>query len=141
MAINYLGPIVLVEDDDDDSDLFEEVFRVINVPNVVKLFKTAKDALDFLINTPDQPFIIISDINLPGMNGLELRAKIQKNERLRRKSIPFVFLSTNADRITVQEAYDLTVQGFFKKPSNFQEIHQMLKMIIDYWSLCRHPNN
>lgn len=141
MSVNHLGPIVLVEDDEDDSDMFIEVFRSLNIGNSIKLLKTGIEAYEFLIKTPDQPFLIFCDINLPAMNGFELRQKIQENERLRKKSIPFVFLSTTASPEAVNKAYDLTVQGFFKKPATFGEIENIFRMIIDYWKQCRHPNN
>lgn len=141
MPINTSGPIVLVEDDVDDSDLFIEIFHSLNVPNKITLFRKADKALDFIMKTSDQPFVIICDINLPGINGFELRERIQENEVLRKKSIPFLFLSTNASPETVNKAYDLTVQGYFKKPSSYEEIRSMFKMILDYWKICRHPNS
>jgi CheY-like chemotaxis protein len=57
-------------------------------------FDDGNAALNFLMKTEVEPFIILSDINMPKLNGIDLREKIHKNEQLRFKSIPFLFLST-----------------------------------------------
>ena len=85
--------------------------------------------------------IVIMDINMPEMDGLQLRQRINGEEHLRRKSIPFVFFSTAATNQQVALAYDLTVQGFFIKESNFTEAQASIKMILEYWSKSKHPNN
>ena len=135
------GIIVLVEDDSDDQELFKDTLTSLSIGNKVLIFSTGLDALDYLNTTTDQPFIIICDINLPRMNGLELREEIMSSEKLKRKSIPFIFFSTNASKTTIEKAYDLTVQGFFQKPVSVDELNRVLKMIVDYWSTCKHPNN
>src|SRR4051812_7501827 len=91
------GPIVLIEDDIDDQEFIIDAIQAIGVENEVKTFDNAQKAFDFLKSTPQQPFIIISDVNLPVMTGLELKHEIEKDEYLRSKCIPFIFLSTSAD--------------------------------------------
>lgn len=135
------GPIILVEDDTDDQDIMHDVLRSLNVPNALVVFKNGKEAEAYLRTTTEQPFLILCDINMPVMNGLELRAIIENDPFLRGKSIPFVFLSTTGNPITVRKAYDLTVQGFFQKKNNLAELTANLKMIIAYWHACLHPNN
>lgn len=133
-------PIILVEDDMDDQEFIIDALKLLEVPNEVRTFDNGQKALDFLKITDKQPFLIISDVNLPVMNGLQLKHEIQKNEYLRSKSIPFIFLSTSAESKAVKEAYDLNVQGFFVKEITYEGIHQQLKGIIQYWKSCRHPN-
>src|SRR5687768_2818899 len=91
------GPIILVEDDADDEDIFEEVLKELKVYNKIVWFINAKDAMEYLKATSEQPFIIFCDINLPGLSGIEMKRKIDADKELRRKSIPFVFYSTAAD--------------------------------------------
>jgi CheY-like chemotaxis protein len=74
------------------------------------------------------------------MDGLELRKEINENEFLRKKSIPFIFLTTTSNRTVIEQAYEMMVQGYFVKPNSIQEIKETIKMIIDYWKVCRHPN-
>ena len=135
------GPIIVVEDDSDDQELLKEVFEDIQISNQCIFFNTCHQVLAYLLITTDKPLIIISDINLPMMTGLQLRREINENEFLRRKSIPFIFLTTNSDKKTIQQAYEMMVQGYFVKPSNIREIKEMMKMIIDYWKICKHPNS
>lgn len=134
------GPIIIVDDDKDDHDILADVFRSLKIPNKVKFFERANDVLNYLRTTTDNPFIIICDINLPFMNGLELRREINNDTFLRKKSIPFVFLTTSPDQRAIDEAYDLMVQGFFIKKDTFDEIRDGMKMIVSYWLNCLHPN-
>ena len=135
------GPILLVEDDKDDQEIIKEVLHQINIPNKFICFANGQEVLDYLKTTADQPFLILCDVNMPVMDGLELRKSIDENEYLRRKSIPFVFLTTTAGGSAVKAAFDMSVQGFFEKGSNMQEIGTIIRLIYDYWQMCRHPNN
>jgi CheY-like chemotaxis protein len=133
------GPIIIIEDDADDQELMNEIFRELQIPNLVKFFNSCLQAFDYLLTTIEKPFLIISDINLPAMTGLELYKKIMSNDVLRVRTIPFIFLTTSSDSQTVAQAFEMPVQGFFVKPSSIHELKDMMKMIIDYWKICRHP--
>jgi len=85
------GPIVIIEDDPDDQEILKEVFDEPQVMNQLKFCKNCPDSLTFLKTTQEQPFLIISDVNLPVTSGIEMRKKINENEHLKKKSIPFVF--------------------------------------------------
>ena len=135
------GPIIIVEDDKDDQEVYEESIKGIGISNDIRFFDEAKSMLDYLINTEEQPFIIISDVNMPGMTGLELKKYIHEDPFLRTKGIPFVFISTNAGKMSVRHAHALSVQGYFEKPSNIEGVKQMLKKVFEYWALCKHINN
>ena len=134
------GPVIIIEDDTDDQEMLKEVFDDLGYPNHLHFFTTCLDARDYLMSTLEKPLIIISDINLPAMTGMQLRQEINNNDFLRRKSIPFVFLSTNPDKRIVQQAYELLVQGYFIKPPRMGELREMIKMIVEYWTVCKHPN-
>lgn len=135
------GAIILVEDDKDDQQLIKEIIESAGIENDVDIFDNGKEAFDYLVTTTDSPFVIISDINMPVMSGLELRQKINANEYLRRKSIPFIFLTTTANPMAVQEAYEMSVQGFFEKSTQYRQFRTLIKLIYDYWQQCKHPNN
>jgi len=135
------GPIILVEDDKDDQELIKEVLHSIGVLNKLICFSNGAEALDYLKTTIEQPFLILCDINMPVMDGITLRKHINNNERLRKKSIPFVFLTTTAGKPAITEAYEMSVQGFFEKGSSLSEINDTLQLICDYWQRCRHPNS
>jgi CheY-like chemotaxis protein len=134
--------IILLEDDEEDQELFREVLVEIGYSNPIKCFANGEEAFDFLKTTDEQPFLILSDVNLPRMNGIEFKRKVDNDSELRARAIPFVFFSTSIDKNAVDEAYhNLTVQGFFQKPHNFRELKSTIKLIIDYWKICRHPNS
>ena len=87
--MNKNGPVVIIEDDQDDQLILKNVFEKLNYPNELIFFDNGQKALDFLTNTEILPFIILSDINLPLLNGLELRNKIQLDFKLAIKCIPY----------------------------------------------------
>ena len=134
-------PIIILEDDMDDQEIMKEVLEDLQVPYRIDFYIHAKDLLDYLYTTKESPFLILSDVNLPSMNGLELRKIIFDNEYLRLKSIPFVFFSTSSDEYAVKEAYSLTVQGYFVKRYSIPDIKATLKLIINYWEQCEHINS
>jgi CheY-like chemotaxis protein len=135
------GPIVVVEDDADDVAIMEEILKELLVTNKFNWFTRADDAFHYLKTTAEQPFIIFSDINLPGHNGIEFKRRIDNDPQLRRKSIPFVFYSTTTDQYAINEVYtQMTVQGFFQKGSSYNDIKNDIRLILDYWRVCKHPN-
>ena len=134
------GPIILIDDDEDDQFLIKNVLEELQVPNELIIFENGLEALHYLQETSDQPFLIFCDVNMPVMNGLELRNRIDQNEYLKRKAIPFVFVSTSGASEIVKIAYEATIQGFFKKESSFIEYKRQIKLILDYWQCCLHPN-
>lgn len=136
------GPIVIVEDDKDDQELFQDIFKEIGIQNELLFFVRCSEAYHYLKTMPEQPFIIISDVNLPEQNGMEFKRNIDEDPELRQKSIPFVFLSTSVEKKLVDTAYkEMTVQGFFQKKPNYGELKSVLRMIVEYWKECRHPNS
>ena len=142
VAIFYMpttGPIVIVEDDLEDQDVIGHVFSEINVTNELKFFAKSSDALEFLRTTGKQPFLILCDVNMPEMNGLELRRQLCETDYLKERSIPFVFLSTSVRTEDVKQAFDLMAQGFFKKAENYAALKKDLQAIVEYWMNCRRP--
>ena len=135
-----LNPILIVEDDADDCEFIQSALEELGVTNKQFCFKNGEEALHYLRMTKEKTFIIFSDVNMPVLNGFQLKLEINKDEQLRRQSIPFVFFSTSAAQKEVDEAYEMMVQGFFKKPSSFDEIKSLLRMITEYWDHCQHPN-
>ena len=138
--MNKRGPIIIIEDDLDDQQFLAEAFEQLQYPNEIIFFGDGEQALNYLTATTVEPFIIFSDINMPKLNGIELRAKVHENEDLRMKSIPYLFFSTTAEQKHVIDAYSKSVQGFFVKPSDFIKMKEMIKNIVEYWHNCVSPN-
>jgi CheY-like chemotaxis protein len=134
------GPIVIVDDDEDDHYFFQTICQKMGITAEIKIFYDGTAAFEYLENTDEKTFIIFCDINMPRMGGLELRKRINSHEKLRRQSIPFIFYSTAASPSQVRQAFDLTVQGFFIKEQSLEDSEQTLRLILEYWSRCKHPN-
>lgn len=134
------GPIISIEDDPDDQFLLKSVLEEMNLSNPVYFFENGLEALKFLEETTEQPFLILCDINMPVMNGMELRKRIDENAYLKKKAIPFIFLSTSGSLPLIEEAYKSTIQGFYKKGNSFQDFKKQIELIVAYWNACLHPN-
>lgn len=138
--MNKNGPVVIIEDDEDDQLIISEIFKNLNYNNAIIFFKDGNDALDYLNKTDIIPFLILSDVNMPKINGFELRAKVHTNELLNIKCIPYLFFTTNADKKSVVDAYSMSVQGFFVKPNSFQKLENTITKIMEYWKECIAPS-
>lgn len=139
MPANY--PIVVIDDDLDDRELLGELTAELRPNHEIRYFVNGAEALTYLEATPEQPFIILCDVNMPKMNGMELLEHIQKTPFLKQKSIPFIFLSTSGDKRYVLKAFECCAQGFFQKPSEIGELRSLLKLTFDFWAKCLHPHH
>ncbi len=138
--MNKTGPIVIIEDDMDDQVILVEIFKELNYNNELVFFGDSVKALEYLTNTDIEPFLVLSDINMPKLNGMELREKIHNNEDLRLKSIPYLFFSTSAEQEHVINAYSRSIQGFFVKPHTYDKLKATIMKIVEYWQECESPN-
>ena len=139
--MNKGGPIIIIEDDEDDQLLLQLVFKKLAYANEVIYFSDGQAALDYLDATQDIPFLIISDINMPRLDGFSLRKKLHEDARLNLKCIPYLFFSTGVDQRAVVDAYSLSVQGFFIKPMSIKALENTISTIVNYWKLCTAPND
>lgn len=136
------GPIIIVEDDYDDQEIIQDILNEIGITNKLIFFDRCSNAFQYLKSTGELPFIIISDVNLPEQSGVEFKRQIDADAQLRADSIPFIFLSTSTDKKSVDTAFkEMTVQGFFQKKSNYQELKSVIQLIVSYWKECRQPNS
>jgi CheY-like chemotaxis protein len=138
--MNKTGPIIIIEDDQDDQDILSIIFKELDYKNEVVFFGDSLKALEYLTHTEIEPFLVISDINMPKLSGIELREKVHNNEDLRLKSIPYLFFSTSAEQRHVIDAYSRSIQGFFIKPSSYDKLKSVIVKIVEYWQECESPN-
>ena len=135
------GPILIFEDDPDDVEFIMEVFREAGIKNNLLLFDDADKFIEYLHATTEQPFLILSDINVSKINGIQLKARIDSVPFLREKCIPFVFLSTSNNSKMVSEAYDKNVQGYFVKKDTMTGMKIQIDTILAYWQEALHPRD
>ena len=135
------GPIVIVDDDEDDIEIIQMAIAQLKLVNETKFFSSTKDALEYIQKPDVLPFIILSDINMPVQNGFAFRNVIKKNEDLDVKCIPFLFITTGATEEVVSQAYAAKAQGIFQKPPSIKKWSAMLQDIVDYWTECMAPGH
>ncbi|MEO7445249.1 MAG: response regulator [Ferruginibacter sp.] len=139
MAAN--GPIIIIEDDIDDQELLRDALTEAGATNTVEIFNCGEDAYDYLKKCKEQPFLIFCDVNLPRQNGIEFKTQIDNDVALRARPVPFIFYTTFISQYAVNEAYkNLTVQGFFQKQNSYEDFNSVVRIIVQYWSLCRQPD-
>jgi CheY-like chemotaxis protein len=138
--MNKGGPIIVIEDDLDDQEILVEIFQKLGYVNQIIYFHDGNDALAYLNKNDVQPFLILSDINMPKIGGFELRNRVFTNEQLQTKCIPYLFFTTSANKKAVIDAYTMSVQGFFVKPTSMQALENTIRKIVEYWQECIAPN-
>lgn len=139
--MNKNGEIIVIEDDVDDQEMFAEIFDSMKISNGVKFFSKSEEALEYLHNPGVEPFLILSDINMPKLNGFELRERIFTNKELSKKCIPYIFFTSSVSKQAVTNAYAFSAQGFFLKPSTFKQLEEDIFAIIAYWKKCYSPSD
>ena len=139
--MNSDGPVIIIEDDIDDKEALEEVFKNLGYPNELMFYSDGQQALDFLNSSDVVPFIILSDINMPKLDGFALRDKIRMDAKLQLKCIPYLFFSTASSQKAVVDAYSLSVQGFFVKQTSMSELEKTITVIMEYWKRCVAPKH
>ena len=141
IVVNKNGPVIIIEDDADDQDFLTEIFHKLNYQNKILFFFDGQEALDHISATDELPFLILSDINMPKLNGFELREKLKTDANLSNKCIPYLFFSTASNQKSVIDAYSQSVQGFFVKQSSMIELEKTISAIMEYWRRCAAPND
>src|SRR3954468_14853013 len=141
IIVNKNGPVIIIEDDADDQDFLTEIFHKLNYQNKILFFFDGQEALDHINSTEELPFLILSDINMPRLNGFALREKLKTDEKLSNKCIPYLFFSTAVDQKSVIDAYSHSVQGFFVKQNSMEELEKTISAIMEYWRRCAAPND
>src|SRR5690606_4305471 len=105
IILNKNGPIIIIEDDEDDQEFLTEMFHKLNYQNEIVFFFDGQEALDHINASQDLPFLILSDINMPKLDGFALRQKLRTDSKLSNKCIPHLFFSTAANQKAVIDAY------------------------------------
>ncbi|HZI00793.1 MAG TPA: response regulator [Flavisolibacter sp.] len=136
-----LGPIIIAEDDPDDQEILRDILQELHVQNELKFFDNGQKVLEYLLQTIDHPFMILSDVNLLGMSGYDLKASINTHHVLSKRSIPFIFLTTSVEPNVLRRTYEMKAQGYFQKGDSMDQMLNMLNVIIQYWTLCKYPTN
>lgn len=131
--------ILLVEDDELDVMNVQRAFRHQELVSPLYVAGDGVEALDLLRSSqvPLERLVLLLDVNMPRMNGIELLRELRADPDL--KSIPVVMLTTSNDERDKIEAYDLNVAGYILKPVTFERFVDCMKLIKLYWSMVEFP--
>jgi len=130
--------ILLVEDDRVDAMTVRRALKEINVTTPLKTVGNGEEALAYLENKDNaKPGIILLDLNMPKMNGIEFLQVIKQKEHLKR--IPVIVLTTSQEQLDKIESFDLGVAGYMVKPVDYQQFVKVMKTIDKYWTLSELP--
>ncbi len=135
------GTILLVEDNRDDEVLTLRAFQKNRIANPIAVVRDGQEALDYLFATgsytergaDDLPVIILLDLKLPKVNGLEVLREIRNNERTR--VIPVIILTTSIEDEDVIGSYTLGANSYIRKPVDFTEFVDAVHTLGNYWLL------
>jgi two-component system response regulator len=133
--------ILLVEDNPDDADMTQRALRKGNIANEIVLARDGAEALDYLFGTGSYagrnpahlPQVVLLDLKLPKVDGLEVLRAIRGDERTR--SLPVVIVTSSDEQRDVVESYHLGANSYVRKPVGFAEFTEAVQQIGLYWVL------
>jgi CheY-like chemotaxis protein len=131
--------ILLVEDNPDDELLTLRALKKANVANRIEVARDGAEAIDFVFGEGkyagrgmnDLPQLVLLDLKLPKISGLQVLERIRADERTKR--IPVVILTSSTEHVDIKCGYDLHANSFVSKPVNFQEFSEAVQKLGLYW--------
>ena len=128
--------ILLVEDDEVDIKALRRAFDKLKIVNPIRIAHDGVEAWEMLAAIP-RPFLVITDINMPRMNGLELVRKIRESDAFH-DSIVFVLTTSNEEQDKI-DAYNLNVTGYMLKSEMGASFTRAIEMVENYWRVVELP--
>jgi len=138
-------PILLVEDNRDDVELTLMAFSKARITNPVVIAKDGVNALEYLFgegahagrDTREQPVVVLLDLKLPRLGGLEVLERIRRDDRT--KYIPVVILTTSTEQDDLIKAGDLHANSYVRKPVDFDTFVDAARQLGLYWTVLNEP--
>ena len=132
--------IMLVEDNPDDEALTVRALRRSNIANHIEILRNGQDAVDYLdSNDPDKPLpcVVILDLKLPKLDGLDVLRHIRGDSRTR--LLPVVVLTSSSEEADIVESYNLGANSYVRKPVDFDDFAKAVSQLGLYWLLINEP--
>lgn len=131
-------PILLVEDDQVDILTVKRAVKEVGISNPLHVCENGEEALEYLEEAEVLPSIILLDINMPRMNGLEFLEHAKNDDRFKR--IPVIVLTTSQEDQDRYRSFDLNAAGYMLKPVDYDQFTALMSSIENYWSLSKFPS-
>ena len=132
-------PVLLVEDDSIDAMTVKRALLDLGLQTLIVRSTNGEEALQYLRDdTSEKPSIILLDLNMPKMNGIEFLRIIKSDEKL--KTIPVIVLTTSKEDHDVIDSFELSVAGYMIKPVDYWQFVEVMKTINMYWTLSELPD-
>ncbi len=125
--------LLLIDDDEIERMKFKRVCQKHNYPHTIIEARNGEVALDILKNQETLPHIILLDLNMPKMNGIEFLAALKSDTCL--KYIPIIVMSSSDNDKDVKECYELGIAGYIIKPLHFKEYSKRIVSLLEYWQM------
>ena len=136
--MNNSKPILLVEDDKIDVMSVQRAIKDLRITNHLEITGNGEEALTYLNKTNNKlPCIILLDINMPKMNGIEFLKIIKKVDRL--KVLPVVVLTSSKEEKDKLDSFGLGIAGYMLKPADYKKFVEVIRVIDIYWTASEHP--
>lgn len=142
--MDKLGRVLMVEDDPNDVELTLTALEEYNLANEVVITRDGQQALDYLYcrgefkdRAPENPAVILLDLKLPKVDGLEVLQQVKSDERL--KLIPVVVLTSSNEEKDMMRSYKLGVNAYVVKPVDFHEFVNAVKELGAFWAVINQP--
>ena len=133
-----MKPILLVEDDTIDARTVKRALQDLRTETPLINLADGEEALRYLQNDQNaRPCIILLDLNMPRMNGIEFLRVVKADDNL--KTIPVIVLTTSKEERDVVDSFDLCVAGYIVKPVGYEQFVEIIRTIDHYWSLSQLP--
>jgi CheY-like chemotaxis protein len=131
-------PILLVEDDQVDTMTVKRALKEIHVTNPLVHLENGEEAVHYLRDAEgEKPCIILLDLNMPIMNGIEFLQVVKHDDQLRR--IPVVVLTTSEEQQDKVNSFNLGVAGYMAKPVDYRQFVEVMRSIDAYWTISEMP--
>lgn len=136
--MNQNKSILLIEDDRVDAMTVKRSLKELKVTNPLNHCMNGEEGIQWLEeHENDLPGIILLDLNMPKMNGIEFLTEIRKREKF--KMLPVVVLTTSKEQQDMLDTFNLNVAGYMIKPVDYEQFLQVMKTISFYWSFSQLP--
>lgn len=139
-----LRPILLVEDNPKDLELTQAALERCQLANALVVTRDGAEAIDYLSRQGEyadrpagHPAVVLLDLKLPKIDGLEVLATVKKNPDLRH--IPVVMLTSSREEQDVVKSYDLGVNAFVVKPVEFSKFFEAIRDLGVFWAILNEP--